>query len=120
MSLAIFSHVRQIGFDNSLGASGHAEQASSETLKQHLQHVQYAQPHTHIQNKKPPESEPARPSESGRTQIWDGRPNPAELRFGTAVRIRPNSDLGRPSESGRTQIGDDLPNPAENIFFDCK
>ena len=48
-----------------------------------------------------------------RTQIGDGRPNPAELRFGTAARIRPNSDLGRPSESGRTQIGDDRPNPAE-------
>ena len=58
-------------------------------------------------------AEPARPSESGRTQIWDGRPNPAELRLGTAVRIRPNSDLGRPLESGRTQIGDDRPNPAE-------
>ena len=53
--------------------------------------------------------------ESGRTgpsaRIWPNppvRPNPAELRFGTAVRIRPNSDLGRPSESGRTQIGDGL------------
>ena len=57
--------------------------------------------------------EPARPSESGRTRIWDGRPSPAELRLGTAVRTRPNSDLGRPSESGRTQIGDGRPNPAE-------
>ena len=56
---------------------------------------------------------PACPSESGRTQIGDGRPNPAELRLGTAVRIRPNSDLGRPSESGRTQIWDGRPNPAE-------
>ena len=34
------------------------------------------------------------------TQIWEGRPNPAELRFGTAVRIRPNSDWERPPESG--------------------
>ena len=50
---------------------------------------------------RPNPAEPARPSESGRTRIWDGRPNPAELRFGTAVRIRPNSDWGRPPESGR-------------------
>ena len=62
---------------------------------------------------RPNPAEPARPSESGRTRIWDGRPNPAELGFGTSVRIRPNSDLGRPPESGRTQIGDDRPNPAE-------
>ena len=48
----------------------------------------------------------ARPPESGRTQIWDARPDPS-------VRIRPNSDLGRPPESGRTLIGDDRPNPAE-------
>ena len=41
------------------------------------------------------------------------RPNPAELRLETAVRIRPNLDLGRPSESGRIQIGDDRPNPVE-------
>ena len=50
---------------------------------------------------RPNPAEPARPSESGRTQIGDGRPNPAELRLGTAVRIRPNSDW------------DDRPNPAE-------
>ena len=54
-------------------------------------------------------AEPARPSESGRTQIGDGRPNPAELRCGTAVRIRPNSDWGRPPESGR-----------KTHFFNCK
>ena len=41
------------------------------------------------------------------------RPNPAELGFGTAVRIRPNSFWGRSSESGRTRIGDDRPNPTE-------
>ena len=62
---------------------------------------------------RPNPAEPARPSESGRTQIWDGRPNPAELRFGTAVRIRPSSDWGRPPECGRTQIWDGRPNPAE-------
>ena len=50
---------------------------------------------------RPNPAEPARPSESGRTQIGDGRPNPAELRFGTAARNRPNSDWGRPPESGR-------------------
>ena len=32
-----------------------------------------------------------RPSESGRTQIWDGRPNPAELRLGTTAQIRPKN-----------------------------
>ena len=47
------------------------------------------------------EEAPARPSESGRTRIWNGRQNPAELRLGTAVRFRPNSDWGRPPESGR-------------------
>ena len=62
---------------------------------------------------RPNPAEPARPPESGRTRIWDGGPNPAELRFGTAARIRPSSDLGRPYESGRTQIGEDRPNPAE-------
>ena len=51
---------------------------------------------------RPNPAAPARPSESGRTQIVHGRPNPAELRFWTAVRIRPNSDWGRPPESGRT------------------
>ena len=69
-----------------------------------------------ITSVRPNPAEPARPSESGRTQIGDGRPNPAELRFGTAVRIRPNSDLGRPSESGRTQIWDGRLNPAELRF----
>ena len=44
-----------------------------------------------------PNSDLGRPPESGRTQIWDGRPNPAELRLGTAARIRP-----------------------KNIFFNCK
>ena len=38
-----------------------------------------------------PNSDWGRPSESGRTQIWDGRPNPAELRLGTAARIRPKN-----------------------------
>ena len=33
----------------------------------------------------------ARPSECGRTQIWDGRPNPAELGLGTTARIWPKS-----------------------------
>ena len=42
---------------------------------------------------RPNPAELARPSESGRTQIGDGRPNPAELRFGTAVRIRPKNTL---------------------------
>ena len=59
----------------------------------------------HFTKERPPDrpnpAEPARLSESGRTRIWDGRPNPAELRFGTAARIRPNSDWGRPPESGR-------------------
>ena len=50
---------------------------------------------------RPNPAEPARPSESSRTQIGDGRIRTAELRFGTAVRIRPNSDWGRPPESGR-------------------
>ena len=49
----------------------------------------------------PNPAEPTCPPESGRTQIGNGRPNPAEIRFGTAVRIRPNSDWGRPPESGR-------------------
>ena len=40
-------------------------------------------------SRRPNPAEPARPSESGRTQIWDGRPNPAELRLGTTARIRP-------------------------------
>ena len=67
---------------------------------------------------------PVRPPEFGRTRPSARirpnppvRPNPAELRLGTAARIRPNSDLGRPSESGRTQIGDDRPNPAEKYIF---
>ena len=34
-----------------------------------------------------------RPSESGRTQIGDGPPNPAELRLGTTARIRPKITL---------------------------
>ena len=38
-----------------------------------------------------PNSDWGRPSESGRTQIWDGRPNPAELRLGTTARIRPKN-----------------------------
>ena len=40
-----------------------------------------------------PNSDWGRPPESGRTQIWDGRPNPAELRLGTTVRIRPKNTL---------------------------
>ena len=51
-----------------------------------------------------PNSDWGRPSESGRTQIWDGRPNPAELRLGTTARIQPNSDWGQPPESGRKNI----------------
>ena len=60
-----------------------------------------------------PNSDSGRPSESGRTRIWDDRPNPAELGFGTAARIRPISDWGLPPGSGRTRIGDHRPNPAE-------
>ena len=37
------------------------------------------------------------------------RPNPAELRLGMAVRIRPTSDWGRPPESDR-----------KTHLFDCK
>ena len=40
---------------------------------------------------RPNPAEPARPSESGRIQIWDDRLNPAELRFGTTARIRPKT-----------------------------
>ena len=77
----------------------HATQESSqEKDPSELSIADMAQPVTDTA-RRPNPSEPARPSESGRT-----RPS---------VRIRPNSNLGRPSESGRTQIGDDRPNPAE-------
>ena len=38
-----------------------------------------------------PNSEMGWPPEFVRTRIWDGRPNLAELGYGTAARIRPNS-----------------------------
>ena len=45
---------------------------------------------------------PARPPESGRTRKWEGRPNPTEIGYGTAARIRPNSDMdGRPNLAER-------------------
>ena len=77
---------------------------------------------------RPNPAEPARPSESGRTQIWDGRPNPAELRLGTTARIRPkitffdcNDSLNQNSDFGNVlcvfgRIRAAVPNPSSAGF----
>ena len=89
----------QIGDDRPNPAEKNIKQTNTKLGRQSKKSQLYRRrPQTYV---RPNPAEPARASESGRTRIWGGRPNPAELRFGTTARIRPSSDWGRPPESSR-------------------